>query len=197
MKIGHYPALVVIDMQRWFLETGTADKKEKVPQLVAGVNVLIDSFTAENLPIVRVVTEHRQDRSTWDLWMKEYNEGHLTEGTWEAEEVETLITSDQHTLVRKTRHSAFIKTELEQVLRSNSIDTVVICGYATNACVGLTAIEAYERDFRVVLSGGAILGNEPSKARHMLDYLKSAFLIEPTSNSEILKQLAENSRGKQ
>ena len=92
---------------------------------------------------------------------------------------------------RKTRHSAFIRTDLESILWSHGIESVVICGYSTNACVGLTTIEAYERDFKIMLAGDAILGTNPSEHALMLDYLWTRFGVKPVSNREILKTIDE------
>jgi len=38
------------------------------------------------------------------------------------------------------------------------VNTVALAGFFTNACIGLTAIDAYERDFMPILAGDAILG---------------------------------------
>jgi isochorismate hydrolase len=67
--------------------------------------------------------------------------------------------------------------------------------------VGLTALDAWERDFKVILAGDAILGTDAINGQLMLDYLKQAFAIEPVSNAEV-KRLAHdgfnsvNSEGK-
>ena len=52
--------------------------------------------------------------------------------------------------------------------------------------MGLTAIEAYDRDFRVMLAGDAILGTNPEKGSLMLDYLRNHFGIEPIANAAIM-----------
>ena len=66
-----------------------------------------------------------------------------------------------------------------------------MAGYSTNRCVGLTAIDAWERDFQVMLAGEAILGTNLAEGDLMLDYLKRAFSIEPLSNSEIEDALSK------
>ena len=184
------PALLVIDLQRWFLEVGPPEKLARVEALIARANDLIDFFHEKKLPVVRVWTVHKADRSTWNQWMREHNTGRLIEGTPEAEEHPGVHASDEDVVVRKTRHSAFIRTELEAILRSRAVETLVLTGFATDLCVGLTAIEAWERDFRIILAREAILGLDPDKGNVMLDYLRARFAIEPVTNAEVVATIS-------
>ena len=54
-------------------------------------------------------------------------------------------------VVTKHRYSAFMRTDLETVLRTAGIRTVVLTGVATNVCVETTARDAFMHDFYVVL----------------------------------------------
>ena len=54
-------------------------------------------------------------------------------------------------VVTKHRYSAFLRTDLETILRTAGIRTVVLAGVATNVCVETTARDAFMRDFYVVL----------------------------------------------
>jgi ureidoacrylate peracid hydrolase len=53
-------------------------------------------------------------------------------------------------IVIKHRYSAFVDTDLELILRSRGIRSVIMTGVATNVCVESTARDAYMRDYRVV-----------------------------------------------
>ena len=188
-------ALLVIDLQRYYLEVGHAEKLARVGILIANANDLIGFFHEESLPVVKVQIVHKADGSTWNQQMKphwtgELLPGTLTEGTWEAEPHPELRGSPTDLLVTKTRGSAFIRTNLEDLLRGLDVDTVVVTGFSTNRCVGLTAIDAWERDFSVVLAGDAILGTNLADGDLMLDYLSKAFGITPVSNAEIKNVVA-------
>ena len=52
----------------------------------------------------------------------------------------------------KKRYSPFLHTELEFVLRSRGIDTIVLCGINTTSCVLCAGFEATNLDFRVVVA---------------------------------------------
>jgi len=183
-------ALLVIDLQRWFLEVGTPQKVAGVPRLIAKTNELIDFFHEKRLPIVHVLTVHKDDGSTRDLWMRRHDRSAMGEGTRDAEEHPKVHTFDTDVMITKTRHSAFIRTELESVLRKMHIDTLVLAGFSTNACVGLTAIEAYERDFDVIIAQDAILGCDQARGDLMLQVLKNEFAFEPQSNRAIMEEIS-------
>lgn len=54
-------------------------------------------------------------------------------------------------IIRKHRFSAFVDTELDLILRSRDIKTVIATGIATNICVESTARDAFMRDYYVAL----------------------------------------------
>jgi len=55
-------------------------------------------------------------------------------------------------VVRKHRYSPFGGSDIDLVLRSNGIETVVITGIVTEVCVESTARDAFFRDYRVVMA---------------------------------------------
>ena len=52
-------------------------------------------------------------------------------------------------IVVKHRYSAFVDTDLQLILRSKGITSVLLTGVATNVCVESTARDAYMRDYYV------------------------------------------------
>lgn len=59
-------------------------------------------------------------------------------------------------VVRKRRASAFFDTELADVLRERSIDTLLICGQTTSGCVRASAVDAYSHGFHTVVVEDAV-----------------------------------------
>ncbi len=60
-----------------------------------------------------------------------------------------LLSRSEDIILDKPRFGAFFGTNLEQILRSHGIDTLIIGGIATNLCCETTAREAMQREFRV------------------------------------------------
>ncbi len=59
---------------------------------------------------------------------------------------------DDEAIVTKHRYGAFEGTDLDLVLRSRGIRTVIMTGVATNVCVETTARQAFMRDYYVVFT---------------------------------------------
>jgi nicotinamidase-related amidase len=64
-------------------------------------------------------------------------------------------------VVRKYRSSAFWGTNLELLLRSNSIDTVIVGGCTTEGCVESTARDAMFCDHYVVIADDCVASDKP------------------------------------
>jgi nicotinamidase-related amidase len=69
------------------------------------------------------------------------------------------------------------------------VDTVVLAGYSTNACVGLTAIDAYERDFDVLIAKEATLGVNASRTEAMLQVLRQEYGFKAMPISRIMEEV--------
>jgi nicotinamidase-related amidase len=49
-----------------------------------------------------------------------------------------LVVNDRDYYVRKTTPDSFLRTDLKELLASNNIDNLIICGYASEFCVDTT-----------------------------------------------------------
>ena len=56
----------------------------------------------------------------------------------------------------KKRHSAFYGTNLDEILTRLNPDTLILAGINTHACIRMTAIDAYQRDWKVVLASDCV-----------------------------------------
>lgn len=58
-------------------------------------------------------------------------------------------------VVRKVRVGAFSTTDLHEQLRARGIDTLVLAGISTSGCVQSTVLDAFDRDYRVIVASDA------------------------------------------
>jgi ureidoacrylate peracid hydrolase len=72
-------------------------------------------------------------------------------GSWGAELHPDLEVAQSDIIVEKRRYSAFIASDIDLILRSNRIETVVVCGTDGSVCVESTARDAYMYDYHVVV----------------------------------------------
>ena len=81
--------------------------------------------------------------------------GIINKGTPSAALHKQLAVDPKDILLDKPRFGAFHGTDLELILRTRGIDTVIISGVTTNVCCETTAREAMVRDFHVVFLSDA------------------------------------------
>ena len=77
----------------------------------------------------------------------------LVEGTWGAEIHEAVTPQNGDIVVTKRAVSAFYGSDLAALLATGGIDTLLLCGVATNFVVEGTAREAADRGYNVVIVG--------------------------------------------
>jgi maleamate amidohydrolase len=147
------PMLLIIDMLNDFLDRWSGGDRA---MLVRGVRSLLDLFRPKRYPIVWVRQEFKVDLSDAFLEMRRKDLRITIAGTPGAKIVAELIpSSDDHHVIKK-RYSAFFGTNLDQLIAAHGVDTLVLTGINTHACVRMTAIDAYQRDLNVIIPREAV-----------------------------------------
>lgn len=161
----HHAALIVVDMQNDFCDSnGALARSGSDPSLIQTMAPrlirVLESARGVGLPIIHVRTEH----SPWTdsaAWLGRHHGRQRIvcyPGSWGADYYPGLAprtdadrTPGNHEfVVTKHRYSGFVGTDLDLVLRSHQIRTVIMTGEATNVCVESTARDAFMRDYWVV-----------------------------------------------
>lgn len=105
--------------------------------------------------------------------------------------------SEREFLVTKHRFSGFWGTEIDLLLRSNSIKTLVLTGIATEVCVESTARDAFFRDYSVVIAGDCTssFSQQRQEASHTL-FDRSFGVVETAATiADVWRQSNETERG--
>jgi nicotinamidase-related amidase len=74
-------------------------------------------------------------------------------------------------LITKHQWGAFYGTELDLQLRRRKIDTIILCGIATNLGVESTARYAYELGFNQIFAGDAMAARSKEEHDYPLKYI--------------------------
>jgi len=158
-------ALLVVDMQNYFMAEGEPACCPPAREIVPNVNALAAKVRLTGGLVVWIQTEAKPE--TPDDWANLY-ECYSPEAKEKRQENlahdgsgfplwPTLVTTPQDALVVKTRYSAFIQgsSNVEDVLRGRGIETVLVAGVATNVCCESTARDAMMRGFRTIMVSDA------------------------------------------
>jgi len=165
-------ALIVIDMQRFFLEAASPTFTCGGVAILPTVKRVIDAYRQANRPVIFTQHVHHPgdlDCGIMGWWWR----GKCLEGSPESEVHADLAPMSGEKVVSKHRYSAFYNTDLETVLRCLKVEDVVVTGIMTNICCESTARDAYYRDYRVFfLADGTGSINEEM---HLASLLNLAF----------------------
>jgi len=141
-------ALLVIDMQDFFLDPASPTFTCGGLAILPGVKQLVEAFRAAERPVIFSRHVHHPDDLDSGI-MGWWWEGKCLEGSPESEICADLAPLPNEKVVFKHRYSAFYNTDLETVLRCLKVEDLVVTGIMTNMCCESTARDAYYRDYRV------------------------------------------------
>ena len=158
-----HTALILVDMQNDFLAPeGNSARVEgrdvsQVPEVIRSLAGLLEQARRAGVLIVHLQNTTLPDgRSDSPAFLAAKarvakNPLYTLDGTWGHEFVDDLAPASGEVVVKKHRSSGFVKTDLDLILRSNRIESVVVTGCITNGCVLATAQHARFNDYYAVV----------------------------------------------
>ena len=138
-------ALVVVDMQKDFVDEGGALVVPGAAATVPPIRRLLEAFRGRGLPVFYTQDSHAEGDPEFEVWGR-----HVVRGSVGEEVVDALRPAESDVVVRKPRYDAFYGTDLDGRLRSAGVDTLVITGTVANICVHYTTASAALRGYRVI-----------------------------------------------
>jgi len=154
-------ALVVIDMQNYFVKQGHQAEVPLAREIVPDINRLAAELRRRRGHVVWVRNGTADTRESWSnyhgfLQSRDRAERRLRDMDMGAEGYEFWHLNDirpEDAQITKKRYSAFIQgsSDLERHLRERGIDTLLITGTATNVCCESSARDAMMLNFKVVM----------------------------------------------
>ena len=152
------PALLIIDMQNDFVRDGAPLKVSDAGLIIGKVQSVLDAFRRNRLPVFHVIRVHRRDGSDVEIFRSDLFKTlpFAVEGTKGAGIIRELEPREGEYIIRKTRMSAFMHTELDLVLRTLGVDTLFVAGIQTPNCIRTTVFDACALNYRVILVVDAV-----------------------------------------
>jgi len=138
-------ALLVIDMQKYFIDQHGHAGLPAAPAIVPNINRLLGEFSRRQRPII--FTRHlntKENVGSLGRWWADY----IRENDPQSEIIDDFDTSHGEILI-KNQYDAFQNTELAQILQDQGSNQVVITGVMTHLCCETTARSAFVNGFDV------------------------------------------------
>lgn len=183
-------ALIVIDMQRDFLEPGgfgesLGNDVSRLRAIVPATRRLIEVFRERGAPVIHTRECHRPDLSDcppakWRRGPEGRRIGDigpmgriLVAGAPGAEIVPELFPLPGETVIDKPGKGAFHATDLSEVLERLGVTALVLAGVTTEVCVQTTMREANDRGFDCLLAEDATESYFPHFKEATLDMVRA------------------------
>lgn len=168
---GPSTALLVVDLQNAFMVPPYSTEVPFAREIVPNVNRLAAATRATGGCVVWIqMTQTEEDKKSWSVL---YDNVHVSKTLNKKETLErlgrgthghalheTLDVQPGDLKIEKRRYSAFIQgsSDLDEILRSRGIDTVLVTGTSTNTCCESTARDAMMINYKTVMISDANAG---------------------------------------
>jgi len=168
-------ALLVIDMERDFVDPGAVQETPGGRDIVPAINRLIGWARGNRLPVIFTHEMHRPDLSDYGIEL-EYDPIHCLEGTAGCELTDGLdVQPGDYRIRNKRRYDCFMGTDLDLLLRGKRIANLVCCGVTTHCCVMSTVYTARNLDYRVLVPRDAVAAVSPAHQEAALLCMSDVF----------------------
>ena len=160
-------ALLVVDVQNDFCHSeGVFGKRGidmgSIQDIFPRLQRLMEEARGVGVPVVLFQVTHSAD-CDWTAYHRlerlKFGSADLgpdydllvVDGSWGADLCEGFEPKPGDILVKKNRYGGFTGTNLDLILRSQGVKTLILTGVATNVCVESTAREGFMLNYNVVL----------------------------------------------
>ena len=188
-------ALLVIDMQNFFVEQGQALEVPAARTLAPNINRLARAVRACGGTVIWVqMTLNDADLDHWPVFLPASGSRErfrpVADGEYGHRLWKEMAVQPADLIVQKRRFSAFIQgsSDLHEILQQRDIDTLLITGTLTNVCCESTARDAMMLNYRVLMVADANATLTPEAHRAAL--MNILFVFGDVQNTaDVLKLL--------
>jgi nicotinamidase-related amidase len=161
-------SVLVLEMQKdMILEGSVIDVGEMGRTIVPNIEKLLDVARERKVPVIYGDINYIAQDPLFKMIPL-----HCVPGTTGCEVVDELKPKDEDYIVNIYRMNAFLFSNLEYLLRVLGVNTVIITGVSTNTGCLLTAMEAFQRGFEVIIASDGCTTYKEEKHQAALEYLK-------------------------
>ena len=180
--IGDYPALVVVDMCKAFIDSSSPLGFECNELIQANIN-LVNKFRLNKLPVIFTTTIYRNP-SEASVFRSKIPALNMLEPESDAVTfIDDLAPSKDEMLIEKKFASAFFQTKLIDSLHKMKADSIVICGVTTSGCVRATAVDSLQNNFPTTIAEDCVGDRDLDAHKANLYDLRSKYADVIHSNS--------------
>jgi len=172
-RIGSETAILFFDMINVHVKENEHTIKASHQTLVSKLVKLMESARAYNLAIFFAYANHRSDNKSTVMTLRdtdnrlnsvpksgESKSSIVYEGAWGNRIISELESTQFDFMIPKYRWSAFHQTCLDLMLRSNSIERLILVGGSTDVGIASTAFAARDKDYHLLIASDGCISPE-------------------------------------
>jgi ureidoacrylate peracid hydrolase len=183
-----HTALLVVDVQRDFCASDGAFGSlgrdlSRVQEMLPALERLVES--ARNAHVTVIFLRYAQTPATEsEVHLEQRGRGRADIAYCQEEtpgaDFYRIEPMPGETVVTKHRYSGFINTDLDLILRSGGVRTLVMTGVATNGCVEATARDGFMHDYYIVFAADGTATYSPELHSATLANIRDAYGVVQT-----------------
>jgi acyl-CoA reductase-like NAD-dependent aldehyde dehydrogenase/nicotinamidase-related amidase len=163
-------ALVLVDVQNDYL--ARPGLMPGADELIPKIEALLAGFRKMGLLVIHVRTLICEDGAdSMPHWQRK-GVVHCVTGTPGAMSPVSLAPIDGEAVVGKRHFSGFESGRLDEVLRADGVDTLIVAGLYTHGCIRATATDAYQKGYTVQVAADGVASTDPQHALISREWLE-------------------------
>jgi len=179
------PALIVVDMLYEFVYGRL--KSPEAEKIVPVIRKLIDEAHKKGVLVIHVIDQHYPFDHELKIWG-----AHALKGSKEAKIIDELAPQENDIVLPKHSYSGFRGTPLDNILRDNGIDTVILTGIHTHICVLHTAYDAFYHGYNIIVVKDGVAAFSKSDHEYALNYMEKVYGAKILESSKVLEIINES-----
>lgn len=177
-------AIVSTDLQNEFLDGGAMSCR-RIYNIIEPLKAMLERARAMGIPVIYIRDSHHRNDPELEIWPD-----HCLEGTWGAQIIEQLTPAQGDYVLKKNYFNGFIGTKLQNTLKKLGTETIIFTGWRTHVCVAQTAIEAFQRGYRIMVAEDCVESTTQVEHDFGLNLLQVNYCAEVLPGQDILDLIA-------
>lgn len=189
LGLGQRPALLLVDMINGFT-SAECPLGTDCPDVVESNRVLLRRFRQLGLPVVFTTVLYREEQQARVFRQRIPHLNLLTPDSYWVQVDPRLTPVAGEPLLEKQWASSFHRTGLDEYLRGQGVDSLVVTGLTTSGCVRATVVDGLQYDYPVVVPREAVGDRNPdAHAANLFDM--HAKYADVAAVEEVLQMLSQ------
>jgi nicotinamidase-related amidase len=156
---------------------------ERAQLIIPNLEKLLDAAREADVPVFYVGDAHFAQDCELGVWGE-----HAIKGTEGAEVIPELEPQEGDYVLEKRTYSSFYETGLDDLLRANDVDRVLITGLHTHMCCRHSAAGAFFRGYDITVVEDGCQAFEEEDHQSGLEYMEEVYGADVRTTDEIVDE---------